>query len=83
MRAISEPKKQLKIFPDAWDIAEYLKELNKHIENLSVIGIAGPGDPFANPEETIETMRLVKQEFPEKIFCLSTNGLNLKPYIDS
>jgi len=61
---------------------EYLKELEKHIENLSVIGIAGPGDPFANPEETLETMRLTKQNFPEKIFCLSTNGLNLKPYID-
>lgn len=60
----------------------YLKELNKRIENLSVIGIAGPGDPFANAEETLETMRLVKNEFPEKIFCLSTNGLNLKPYID-
>jgi nitrogen fixation protein NifB len=61
---------------------EYLKELTKHIENLSVIGIAGPGDPFANPQETLETMRLVKKEFPYKIFCLSTNGLNLKPYID-
>lgn len=60
----------------------YLKELSSHIDNISVIGIAGPGDPFANPEETIETMRLVKEEFPEKIFCLSTNGLNLKPYID-
>jgi nitrogen fixation protein NifB len=48
-----------------------------------VIGIAGPGDPFANPEETLETMHLVKQKFPDKIFCLSTNGLNLKPYIDT
>lgn len=60
----------------------YLKELDKYLDNISVIGIAGPGDPFANPEETIETMRLVKQEFPDKIFCLSTNGLNLKPYIN-
>jgi nitrogen fixation protein NifB len=60
----------------------YLKELDKKLDNISVIGIAGPGDPFANPEETIETMRLVKETFPEKIFCLSTNGLNLKPYID-
>lgn len=65
-----------------YQAVEYLKELNKHIENISVIGIAGPGDPFANPEETLETMRLVKKEFPDKIFCLSTNGLNLKPYID-
>ena len=61
---------------------EYLKELNKYLENISVIGIAGPGDPFANPEETIETIRLIKQTFPDKIFCLSTNGLNLKPYIN-
>ncbi|MDP4208292.1 MAG: nitrogenase cofactor biosynthesis protein NifB [Bacteroidota bacterium] len=65
-----------------YQAVEYLKELTKHIENISVIGIAGPGDPFANPEETLQTMRLVKKEFPEKIFCLSTNGLNLKPYID-
>lgn len=61
---------------------EYLKELDKRIENLAVIGIAGPGDPFANAEETLETMRRVKAEFPDKIFCLSTNGLELEPYID-
>jgi nitrogen fixation protein NifB len=60
---------------------EYFKDLNTRIENISVIGIAGPGDPFANPTETLETMRLIKNAFPEKIFCLSTNGLNLKPYI--
>lgn len=60
---------------------EYLIELSKHINNISVIGIAGPGDPFANPDETIETMELVKKEFPGKLFCLSTNGLNLKQYI--
>jgi nitrogen fixation protein NifB len=65
-----------------WQAVEYLKALNERIENLSVIGIAGPGDPFANPKETIETMRLIKNEFPDKIFCLSTNGLELEPYID-
>jgi nitrogen fixation protein NifB len=65
-----------------YQAVEYLKELDKYLENISVIGIAGPGDPFANPEETLETMRLVKQTFPDKIFCLSTNGLNLKPYIN-
>lgn len=61
---------------------EYLKELDSRLDNLTVIGIAGPGDPFANPEETLGTMRRAKAEFPEKIFCLSTNGLNLEPYID-
>ena len=62
--------------------AGYLKELNSRMDNLAVIGIAGPGDPFANPEETLDTMRRVKNEFPDKIFCLSTNGLELEPYID-
>jgi nitrogen fixation protein NifB len=65
-----------------YQAVEYLKELDKHIDNLSVIGIAGPGDPFANPEETLQTMRLVKEVFPDRIFCLSTNGLNLRPYIN-
>jgi len=65
-----------------YQAVEYMKELSGKIENLAVIGIAGPGDPFANAEETLDTMRRVKAEFPEKIFCLSTNGLELEPYID-
>jgi nitrogen fixation protein NifB len=60
----------------------YLKALAEKMPNISVIGIAGPGDPFANAEETLMTMKLVRQEFPDKIFCLSTNGLDLEPYID-
>ncbi|MBJ6802287.1 radical SAM protein [Geomonas propionica] len=43
---------------------------------IKVIGIAGPGDPLAN-EETFETFRLVQREFPELLFCLSSNGLVL------
>jgi len=61
---------------------DYLKDLNNRIEHLAVVGIAGPGDPFANAEETMETLRRVKAGFPGKIFCLSTNGLELEPYID-
>ncbi|MDR2472521.1 MAG: radical SAM protein [Tannerella sp.] len=60
----------------------YLKALNEKMQNISVIGIAGPGDPFADPQETMQTLRLLHREFPEKIFCLSTNGLDLNPYID-
>lgn len=58
--------------------------LNKFLminSNISTVGIAGPGDPMANPEETMETIRLIHQSHPELIFCLSTNGLNLLPYI--
>ncbi len=51
----------------------YVKE---RIPNLSVIGIAGPGDPLAN-EETFETLRLIGERFPDLTVCISTNGLAL------
>ena len=44
---------------------------------LKVVGIAGPGDPLANPK-TFETFSLVREAFPEMTLCLSTNGLLLK-----
>lgn len=43
---------------------------------IKVVGIAGPGDPLYN-EETFETFRLIGNEFPHLIKCLSTNGLLL------
>ena len=48
---------------------------------IKVVGIAGPGDPLAN-EETFETFRMVKEEFPQLMLCLSTNGLLLPESID-
>ncbi len=56
----------------------YVKE---RIPHLSVIGIAGPGDPLAN-EETFTTLEMVKKEFPELTLCLSTNGLNLPKSVE-
>lgn len=60
----------------------YIRAISAKIKNISTIGIAGPGDAFAEPEKTLESIRLIKNEFPEKIFCLSSNGLNILPYID-
>jgi len=48
---------------------------------IKVIGIAGPGDPLAN-EETFETFRMIGEEFPHLIKCMSTNGLLLPESID-
>ncbi|WP_460181509.1 radical SAM protein [Thermodesulfovibrio sp. TK110] len=45
-------------------------------KNISVIGVAGPGDPLAN-NSTFEFFEMVKQEFSEVMLCLSTNGLYL------
>ncbi|WP_167613927.1 radical SAM protein [Maribellus sediminis] len=60
----------------------YTIRLKEKMPNLSVVGIAGPGDPFANPIQTMTTLRLIRKEFPEMILCLSSNGLNVLPYVD-
>jgi nitrogen fixation protein NifB len=43
---------------------------------ISVIGIAGPGDALAT-DNAIETFKLVHEKYPNLIMCLSTNGLLL------
>ena len=61
---------------------DYLRNLTSKHPSIIVAGIAGPGDPFANARETMETIRLVRNNFPEMILCLSTNGLEISKYID-
>ena len=60
----------------------YLEEVFAQKGTISVVGIAGPGDPFANPEETLETLSRVRSRYPEAILCVATNGLNLTPFLD-
>ena len=58
----------------------YLDSVIGKIPNISVVGIAGPGDPFANPYETMETMRLVRKKYPDMNLCVASNGLELAEY---
>ncbi|MFZ5965691.1 MAG: radical SAM protein [Bacillota bacterium] len=62
------------------DALERYKMAKEKIENLSVVGIAGPGDALANFEQTKESIQLIQVYDPEAIFCLSTNGLMLPAY---
>jgi len=52
----------------------YVKE---RMDNLTVVGIAGPGDSLADFGKTRETLRLIREHSPDITFCLSTNGLML------
>ncbi|MBF2018565.1 MAG: nitrogenase cofactor biosynthesis protein NifB [Hydrococcus sp. C42_A2020_068] len=52
------------------------------IPQMTVLGIAGPGDPLANPEKTFRTFELIAQKAPDIKLCLSTNGLMLPDYVD-
>ncbi len=60
----------------------YLKKVNQLIDRVSVVGIAGPGDPFANPIETMRTFHLVREYDPEMLLCVASNGLGIGPYLD-
>jgi len=52
------------------------------IPQMTVLGIAGPGDPLANPEKTFRTFQLIADKAPDIKLCLSTNGLMLPDHVD-
>jgi nitrogen fixation protein NifB len=52
------------------------------IPQMTVLGIAGPGDPLANPEKTFRTFELIADKAPDIKLCLSTNGLVLTEHVD-
>jgi len=56
---------------------ERVDRLRDRLPSLKVVGIAGPGDPLANVEETYATFRLVRTRHPDLALCLATNGLGL------
>jgi nitrogen fixation protein NifB len=59
----------------------YLQEVLDKAPDITVAGIAGPGDAFAQPEVTMPALRLIRETFPELLLCLATNGLDLAPYV--
>jgi nitrogen fixation protein NifB len=52
------------------------------IPQMTVLGIAGPGDPLANPERTFATFRMLTEQAPDIKLCVSTNGLALPESVD-
>ena len=60
---------------------ERLKRKIERMPNISVAGVAGPGDVFAAPELTLNTFELIRSKNPRIALCVSTNGLNIGDYI--
>jgi nitrogen fixation protein NifB len=57
------------------------RALVERSERLSVVGIAGPGDPLANAP-TFVTMTKIHREYPDLTLCVSTNGLLLNDQLE-
>ncbi|HEX8979221.1 MAG TPA: nitrogenase cofactor biosynthesis protein NifB [Parasulfuritortus sp.] len=53
-----------------------------NIPQMTVLGIAGPGDPLANPERTFATFRMLTEKAPDIKLCVSTNGLALPESVE-
>jgi len=53
------------------------------VPQLSVLGIAGPGDALANPHKTFKTFEMVSKALPHLKLCLSTNGLALPDHVET
>ncbi|OPY04025.1 MAG: FeMo cofactor biosynthesis protein NifB [Syntrophus sp. PtaB.Bin001] len=77
----SRPGVTSRIFEPA-EALRYLNRLFKTRADISVIGIAGPGDALCDQERTLETLRAVHAAYPDLLLCISTNGLNLTEYVD-
>ena len=60
----------------------YLEQSLVRDPRITVVGIAGPGDPFANVDATLQTLRMVRGRYPEMLLCVATNGLNVALYAD-
>jgi nitrogen fixation protein NifB len=60
----------------------YLNAVIQKDPRIAVVGIAGPGDPFATPERTLETLQLVRQQYPKMLLCVASNGLAVAPYAE-
>lgn len=58
------------------------RQVASAIPQLSVVGIAGPGDPLANMSRTFKTLELLRSQLPDLKLCLSTNGLMLPDAVD-
>ncbi len=63
---ILKPKESLEVIKKALELCP----------EITVAGIAGPGDTLAT-DYALETFRLIKEHYPQLIKCMSTNGLLL------
>ena len=73
---IARPGVTARILPPS-EVPSLVRQALLAEPRLRVIGVAGPGEPLANPE-TFEALALARETWKQAILCLSTNGLLLE-----
>lgn len=64
------------------DAARKVIAVANEVPQLSVLGVAGPGDAVYDWRKTRKTFELVEKTLPDIKFCISTNGLALPEVVD-
>ena len=64
------------------DAARKVVAVANEVPQLSVLGVAGPGDAVYDGRKTFETFALVEKVLPDIKFCISTNGLALPDHVE-
>ncbi|QNT70963.1 nitrogenase cofactor biosynthesis protein NifB [Defluviicoccus vanus] len=65
------------------DAVRKVQAVAAKMPELSVVGIAGPGDALADYRHTFATFRLMREVLPDLRLCLSTNGLALVDHVET
>ena len=73
---VARPGVTARILPPS-EVPSLVRQVLLAEPRLRVIGVAGPGEPLANPE-TFEALALARETWKQAILCLSTNGLLLE-----
>jgi nitrogen fixation protein NifB len=63
------------------EAADYVRKALRVFPDITVVGIAGPGDTLAT-DHAFRAFSNIRARFPELIHCMSTNGLLLPRKID-
>lgn len=58
------------------EAAEYVAERLAAYPEITVLGIAGPGEPLYNPE-TFQVLEILRRSFPQYALCIGCNGFFL------
>ncbi|TYQ17923.1 UNVERIFIED_CONTAM: nitrogen fixation protein NifB [Acetivibrio alkalicellulosi] len=67
---------------DVNDIPTYVNESLEIYNDCKIIGIAGPGDPLANPDDIFSALEIVSQNYPDFKKCMCTNGFGVEDCVD-
>lgn len=64
------------------DVLPYVGYVFDKEPTISVVGFAGPGDPFAEPEKALDIIEAVHHVYPQVLICVSSNGVRVPEYAD-